>query len=390
MNRRSLLAGLAAAPMLPAARDEFAVTANKTFLNAAGYYPLARHVQAAAERYLAQAASGADPGEKLLDSARSEFAILTGVKASEITLVQSTMAGENVVAGGLGLHSGKGNVVTDELHYHGGLHLYESLAKSGLEVRIIKQRDWRIDTAEFTRAIGKDTRLAAITLVSNINGFEHDARRIAEAAHRNGAYLYADVIQCAGCVPLNLRELDIDFAAASTYKWLMGLRGFGFLYVRSELQGRVLKPAQFGDRQYEDFEYHMFPGGVPGDGRWSKRAAGGGRTYETGNVSAIGAACAAESIRHIRSIGVAKIQADALELVERIRKEVPKLGYPSITPPESKAPIAAFLVKDSAATREKLRKANVDVKIKWNQMRVSPGIFNAMEDVERLLRALAS
>lgn len=188
MNRRSLLAGLAAGPMLPAARHEFAVTANKTFLNAAGYYPLGRHVQAAAERYLAQTASGADPGEKLLDSARAEFAMLTGVKASEITLIQSTMAGENIVAAGLGLHSGKGNVVTDELHYHGGLHLYESLAKAGLEVRIIKQRDWRIDTGEFTRAIGKDTKLAAITLVSNINGFEHDARRIAEAAHRNGAY----------------------------------------------------------------------------------------------------------------------------------------------------------------------------------------------------------
>lgn len=156
-------------------------------------------------------------------------------------------------------------------------------------------------------------------------------------------------LQCAGCVPLNLRELDIDFAA-STYKWLIGLRGFGFLYVRSELQRRVLKPAQFGDRQYDDFEYHMFPGGVPGKSRWSKR--------------------------------------EALTLVERIRKEVPKLGYPSITPLESKAPIAAFLVKDSSATREKLRKANVDVKIKWNQMRVSPGIFNAMEDVERLLRAL--
>ena len=43
--------------------------------------------------------------------------------------------------------------------------------------------------------------------------------------------------------------LGIDFASSSTYKWLMGERGIGFLYVREDLQGTVLPTTRYGHRQ---------------------------------------------------------------------------------------------------------------------------------------------
>ena len=73
----------------------------------------------------------------------------------------------------------------------------------------------------------------------------------------------------------------------------------------------------------------------------------------------------------------------------RALKEIPRLGYPAITPPGMPTPIVSFLVEDEERPRAKLAKANVAAKVKWNQMRVSPSVFNRQEDIDRLLEALS-
>jgi selenocysteine lyase/cysteine desulfurase len=130
---------------------------------------------------------------------------------------------------GLDLARRGGNVVLDELHFISSLYMYKALSERGLEMRLVKHRDWAIDVKDVEKAIDKNTRLVSMALVSNVNGFMHDARAVANIAHAHGAYLYADIIQAVGSVPLDVRALGIDFAAASTYKWLMAERGFGLL-----------------------------------------------------------------------------------------------------------------------------------------------------------------
>ena len=49
----------------------------------------------------------------------------------------------------------------------------------------------------------------------------------------------------------------------------------------------------------------------------------------------------------------------------------------------------SFLVEDEERLRAKLGKANVAAKVKWDQMRVSPSVFDRHEDIERLLEALS-
>jgi selenocysteine lyase/cysteine desulfurase len=347
----------------------------------------------AMERYRAAKvrgpAAGADFAGSKLEEVKGLFARLIHAKPSEIAFVQSTMMGENVVASGLGLANNAGNVVTDELHYNGSLYLYKTLEKAGLDLRIVKHRDWQIDVRDAAKATDRRTKLIAMTLVSNINGFQHDTRGLSDLAHAHGAYLYADIVQAAGAVPIDVRALGIDFASCSTYKWLMGERGLGYLYIREELQGGALKPTQFGDRQYNNFLYHNFPYTPPGRAAFTWEPMGGASRYEVGNVANIVAAGQSEALRFILGLGVENIRKHAMPLIERVRKEVPPLGYPSITPPGAQTPIASFLVKDPSMTAAKLRKANVAAKIKWNQLRVSVSVFNNQSDVDRLLAALA-
>ena len=274
----------------------------------------------------------------------------------------------------------------DELHYNSSLYIYEMLERRGLEVRIVPHRDWTIDLADVERAIDDETTLVSMALVSNVNGYLHDAKGISDLAHAHGAVVYADVIQAAGAVPIDVGAMGIDMCACSAYKWLMGDRGFGFLYIRQDLQGKVVKPTRFGHRQYRMFQR---PGADHRTPAWESRT--GGYLYETGNVSNIGAACVNESLRYILELGVSQIRAHAKPLTDRLQGELPSLGYPSITPKETPTPIVTFLLDDPQATATRLKRANVAVTIvNGNQMRVSPSVFNTDEDITRLLAALAT
>jgi selenocysteine lyase/cysteine desulfurase len=74
-------------------------------------------------------------------------------------------------------------------------------------------------------------------------------------------------------------------------------------------------------------------------------------------------------------------------LIDRLRKDLPAVGYPSITP-SSESSIASFQVKDPDATRARLSKANIITTI-GGHLRVSVSVFNNMADVERLVQALS-
>ena len=392
------LAGAAGAAVadLSSARDDFPWGQNETFLNNAGWHPIGVHSIRAMERYLDYKLKGPGEGRDDVGDARQNevkrmFAQLIHAKPAEISFVPSTLVGENLVVAGLGLPGSQANLVTDELHYEGSLYMYRSLQKAGLDVRIAKRRDdWRIHTDDVAKLVDRRTKLIATSFVSYINGYVADARALAELAHSHGAYLYSDIIQAAGAVPIDVHAAGIDFAACSGYKWLMGDRGLGYLYVKEELQGTALRRTQYGDRQFANFEYHTFPHDSPGQEpvTWTQVNKGAGSYYEVGNISNAAVACQSESLKYILGLGVDTIRAHARPLTNKLRKELPRLGYPCITPEGNESPIVSFVVENPAAARAKLAKARVAAKVEWHQMRVSPSVYNNEGDIDRLLNAL--
>lgn len=380
VRRREFLGSAAAAAALPdsvrEARADFPWAARETYLNTATEHPLSRQTATAIKEYVDALTHGPDAARDrfengaLAQEVKRLFARLIGAKPAEIGFCPSTQFGENIVVDGLDIAAAGGNVVTDDLHYGGSLLNYRQRAAQGLEVRLVKHRDYAVDLADFEKAVDRKTRLVALALVSNVNGYVHDIKAIAEVAHAHGAYVYADVIQAAGAVPVDVRAMGIDFLACSAYKWLMGGR-FGYLYVREDLQGAVLKPKWFGGRS----------------------AGPGAARYEVATWSHIGCVTQHAALQYIHRLGVANILAHTQTLVEKLRRELPPLGYACITPPGTRSPIISFRVPDAAATRARLRKAGVVVTLRGEgvgQMRVSPAVFNNLADVERLIEAVRS
>ena len=417
-NRRELLsrAGLLAAStkLTPAAnksvsgvlaRADFPIAETQTYLNSAGWHPAPLASARAAKAYIdfkntgkidGKDTDGNTPLPDLFASlTRSKevkelFAKLINAKPTEIAFVQSTMAGESIVVGGLGLPQAGGNVVTDGLHFEGSLYFYRELQKQGLEVRVVMPRDGRIDMADMEKMVDRKTRLVAVSLVSFINGFKHDLKAVSALAHAHGAYAYADIIQAAGCIPVDVRASGVDCAACGSYKWLMGDMGLGFLYVREDLQGKVVRATQHGWKQYRDFEYHAFPGDPPDPSPWTyERLHEAAGYYELGTIANAVSAGLCMSLRAIHEFGVENIRAAVKPLTDRLQKELPSIGYASMTPPNTPAPIVTCIIKDPEAAIARLKKANVTAKVTHHQLRISPSVFNNQQDIDKLLNALA-
>jgi len=372
--------------VLPATiRADFPGAAVETYLNAAAIHPLGAFAVHAIEQTMAFRIRGAGPGRADFGvdkqtSLKTRFATLIGAKPTEIAFVSSTSDGENIVALGLDLPAKKGNIVLDELHFTSSLYLFKELEKKGVELRIVKHRNWAIDVKDMERVIDKNTRLVSLAMVSNVNGFMHDVTAVSKIAHAHGAYVFADIIQAVGAVPVDVRAMGIDFASTGTYKWLMGERGFGFLYVREEHQGTVLPTTRYGHRQVSNFNRAALT--------WDP--VPGAAMYESGNIPVLLAAAVSAGIDYVTALGLEKIRAHAKALTDRLQRELPPLGYASLTPADTATPIVAFELKDAGAAAKALQAARIAATIVGNEnrLRLSVSVFNNHEDIDRVVAAL--
>ncbi|MCW5982653.1 MAG: aminotransferase class V-fold PLP-dependent enzyme [Bryobacteraceae bacterium] len=401
MIRRQFLAAMGLAPAAASAnssagetawREAFPRALKQVYLDAAAHCPLSRHTAAGIQRYLDFHTYGPGDGrgeyvDEAMRQARGMFARMINATPSEIALVQCTKGGENVVVNGLDIQGSGGNVVTNDLHYAGSIHSYIGRRRHGMDVRIVKARDWAIDLNDMDAAIDGKTRLVAITLVSNVNGHIENAAAISEMAHARGAYVYADIIQAAGVMPIDVKALGVDFAACSNYKWLQGVRGAGYLYVRQELQGKALKDLLYPG--YVVFNYRPWVASADASkDEFGYRTPEDAQRYEPGNHNYAGYAGQYETFKFMESIGIEKMFDHTMKLVNRIRKELPESRYRPITPPGLKTPVVTFMPADMDDAKARVARANIQLTLIGNRMRISPAIFNTENDVDRLLEAL--
>lgn len=416
LNRRQCLAGGVAAALLPAAGrlpaahagdDAGAVDPSLalphkaaffpldgTYLNAGSQHPLSRAAKAAVERYL-RYKTMADDGDysayRVRSRAVESYAKLINATPEEIAFVPSTTAGENLVIHALGIGESGGRIVTDSLHFFGSFPTYGELAKRGMDVETLRHENGRIDLEKYEAAITGDTRLVAVSSVSTFNGFTHDLKALCELAHAKGALVYADVIHSVGAMPFDVRETGVDFCSASGYKWLMADMGLGFLYARRDRLGQLRRP-WYGYRQVTKFESHVFPGDPPGEGvadyELGDDTAGG--YFAMGTVANAVAAQLDASLEYLLAVGVERIQAYRQPLLDRLRQALPDLGYPVLTPPGTTSALITFRCDDAREVlKPKLDDAGIRISVSRDHFRVSPSVYNDMDDVERLIEVLA-
>lgn len=378
------------APGSRQARDNFQISG--VYLNAAYTHPLPLDAAAAMRAW---AASRADPGARheRPPNAKALFARLINAAPDEIAAIPSTSYGESFVVGALGLiRDPRGKVVTDILHFDGALYTYGELAKQGMGLTILPMTaEGRIDMNRLETAVDTDTRLVSISLVSMVNGFEHDLKQVCEIAHRKGARVFVDAVQGAGAVPIDVKDSGVDFLACSSFKWLMGDFGYGFLYARADVLP-TLRRNEYGYHQPKTLAYHALPGDPPGAALFEAApddatAAG---YFEVGSLGTAAQIAVAVSLSTILGTGVDAIQAARQPLIERLRHGLSE-HYASLTPPDSRSGIIAFALPGAPhLIGPRLQAAGVNIQVYENRFRVSPSVYNTSADVETLIEVLTA
>jgi selenocysteine lyase/cysteine desulfurase len=372
-------------------KADFAIPEGETYINSAYVHPMPLAGREALRRYTESRCSPVLDTHYDREHAKAEFATLINAKPSEISYVPNTSSGENLVVNGLRIVGTDSNVVTDALHFESALlHLGELQRRSGLDVRIVMPRDWRIDLKDLESVIDRKTKLVEISLVASVNGFQHDLKAVCDLAHAQGAYVYADIVQAAGNTPIDVRASGLDFAACSTFKWLMGDFGLGFLYVKEELLDRVLGRTQYGYYQAAAMQSHFLPGDDPASTpySWSLNNDATGH-FEVGTSGSGAQHILAETLPYLQKIGIERIQAHRQPFLKKLREEMPRIGFAPITPLDSTSALMSFKMKDRADVVRRLQKANVNVRVTEEFLRVSPSVFNDMGDIEKLLETLS-
>ena len=169
------------------------------------------------------------------EEARATVAHFVGVDADEIVWTSNATEGINLVAYGQRLQPGDEIVVTESEH-HANLIPWQQLAlRTGATLRFLPVDDeggLRLDL--LSEIVTERTRVLAFAHVSNVLGTIAPVAALVRAAHDVGAIVVLDACQSVPHLPVNLRELDVDFAVFSGHK-MLAPTGIGVLYGRREL-----------------------------------------------------------------------------------------------------------------------------------------------------------
>ncbi len=360
-------------------RSDFPVVEQSVYLDSAYITPSPLQAVEAAQAFAeAKARDPVSLGGMLQETnlMRQRFATLIGASEMEIGVLFATSDGENIVSRALDLKQGD-NVVIDDLHYDTTYLLYQQLAEQrGLEVRIVNSEAGGAPVDAFAEHVDRQTRLISVAWVSHQNGFRHDLAGLADLAHSNGAYLYADAIQGIGALDVDVRSTGIDFFTAGTYKWLLGGYGVAPFYVREELLERI-GTDRFGSLNIaEELGQHRFR--VYDDARKYGYA-----TMGFGSVFQLRAA-----LDYLLRVGVPNIEAHTVGLAQRLNTGLVGQGHDVWTPKDNRSPIVTFRHhRDITLVRSTLEEAGIRISFKaeGEELRAGIALFNNSDDIDKLL-----
>jgi kynureninase len=202
----------------------------------------------------------------------------------------------------------RNRVVYEEGNFPSVRYLYQ--AQPDLEVVVVPDDQAIVD------AIDERTMLVPITHVLFKTAEIQDVAAIVERAHEVGAHVILDAYQSVGIVPLDVTELNVDFATGGSVKWLCGGPGNGWLYVRPDLAA-TLEPTFIG------WQAHARPFGFEPELEYADGVA----RFLTGtpNVPALYAATAGYDL--IEEIGVDRIRENSLRQTELLIDLIDEAGF---------------------------------------------------------------
>jgi cysteine desulfurase/selenocysteine lyase len=257
---------------------------------------------------------------------------------SEIIMTRNTTEGTNIIASGLKWKKGD-KVVTSVIEHHSNFIIWHRVKnRYGVNVELVKPKtpltQGIFDLADFEKIVDDETRLVALTHVSNVLGVVTPIKEIAKIAHEHGAYLLVDGAQSVPHMKVDVQKLGCDFLAFTGHK-MCAPTGSGALYIREELTEEV-EPLCIGGGSIADVGLDYY--------KLDKSP----RRFEAGTPAIAEAIGLGAAVDYLEKIGMENIECHEKDFTKKMYEalsEMPKIEVYG-PKPEHKIGITAFNVSD--------------------------------------------
>lgn len=185
----------------------------------------------------------------LFESSRDKVqAFIHAAKREEVIFTPGTTAGINLVATSfLGTHLQAGdNIVITAMEHHANLVPWQmACQRVGAELRIVPMdQDGTLDLDTYQSLLNKQTKLVALTHISNTLGTINPIEEMIKMAHQSNITTLVDAAQSIAHYEIDVQALDCEFLVFSGHK-LFGPTGIGVLYGKKDLL-ETMSPYQYG------------------------------------------------------------------------------------------------------------------------------------------------
>jgi len=234
----------------------------------------------------------------------------------EVVLTYNSTEALNLIAYTWGLRNvGKDDeIILTVMEHHSNMLPWRNLAKLvGAKVKYVDIKDdGTLNYEQLEEMISRKTKVVAVTMMSNVLGTINDVKRIAKLAHEVDAIIVADGAQAVPHMPVNVKDLDIDFLAFSGHK-MLGPTGTGILWGRKELL-EGLEPFKSGGDTIKDV---TLDGVIWHDLPWR---------FEAGTPHIAGMIGLAAAAEYLMRLGMENVRRHEEELVRYTLKRLKELG----------------------------------------------------------------
>ena len=359
-------------------RAKFPVTNTSVYLNTAAAGPLAESTAKAGALYYEQMMKDGDVhwDEWLArcEEVRRQVAGFINAEPEEIGFTTNTSSGMNLIVDALEKH---GEVISCDLEFPVTTIPW---MHRRVPVHFVKSIDGVVRAEDVQAVMNTRTGIISMSYVQFSNGFRSDLEELA-GIKSNHAFV-VNASQAAGVFEIDVKRMKIDALCATGHKWMRSGYGSGFVYLSKELQA-ASRQRTIGWLSVHD-PYGMRNDEVHLKHDMASRAEIGCPHFA--GVFALGA-----SIELMQSIGIANIEARALELNRVLTARLNEIGWKVLSPlDDEKFRSAETLVaaENPAKVVGDLASEKILVTEKPQGFRVSTDFFNNEEDIDQLVHRL--
>ncbi|NDI35903.1 cysteine desulfurase [Chengkuizengella sediminis] len=329
------------------------------------------------------------------EGAREKLARFIHAKfTQEIIFTRGTTTAINLVAGSYARQVCKpgDEIVITPMEHHSNLIPWQQAAKvTGATLKYIPlQLDGSIRLEDAEEVITENTKVVAMTYVSNVLGVVNPIKEIAEIAHRKGAVIAIDGAQSTPHKKVDVQDLDCDFYALSAHK-MCGPTGIGALYGKKELLENM-DPIEFGGEMIDFVDLY--------ESTWKELPW----KFEGGTPIIAGAVGLGAAIDFLQDIGLDEIEAHEKKIAAYALEKMKEIEDIRIYGPlENRAGLITFnlgdvhphdvaTVLDSEGVAVRAGHHCCQPLMRWLNVsataRASFYLYNTEEDADRLIDAL--